>query len=230
MHLILILNLGVIWKDIVWPTQLLGRLTGAKTTTKVLYHSIVHEHILLLQPKHWKPAALYMTSNDQMPDTTSADRMFLELSTAPASFCHKLWIKVGVGTPDWSNLGQWDVWLSGKESTCQCWRNRFDPWIRKIFQRRKWQPTPVFMPGKSHGQRSLVGYSPWGPKRVRHELATKNKTNKTRVPKEDLSLTPSKTKVFLGGSVVKNPPANAGDAGLISESGRSPGEGNGNTV
>ena len=34
--------------------------------------------------------------------------------------------------------------------------------VRKIPWRRKWQPTPVFLPGKSHGQRSLVGYSPWG--------------------------------------------------------------------
>ena len=39
--------------------------------------------------------------------------------------------------------------------------HRFDPWVRKIPWRRKWQPTPVFLPGKSHGQRSLVGYSPW---------------------------------------------------------------------
>ena len=38
--------------------------------------------------------------------------------------------------------------------------------------RREWQPTPVFLPGKSHGQRNVVGYSPWGP-RVRHNLATK---------------------------------------------------------
>ena len=37
--------------------------------------------------------------------------------------------------------------------------------------RRKWKPTPVFLPGKSHGQRSPVGYSPWGHKRVRHDLA-----------------------------------------------------------
>ena len=37
-------------------------------------------------------------------------------------------------------------------------------WVRKILWRRKWQPTPVFLPGKSHGQRSLVGYSPWGRK------------------------------------------------------------------
>ena len=53
-------------------------------------------------------------------------------------------------------------WLSGKESTCQCKRCRFDPWVRKIPWRRKWQPSPVFLPGKSHGQRNLVGYSPWG--------------------------------------------------------------------
>ena len=38
------------------------------------------------------------------------------------------------------------------------------PWVRKISCRRKWQPTPVFLPGKSHGWRSLVGYSPWGRK------------------------------------------------------------------
>ena len=37
-------------------------------------------------------------------------------------------------------------------------------WVRKILWRRKWQPTSVFLPGKSHGQRSLVGYSPWGRK------------------------------------------------------------------
>ena len=55
-------------------------------------------------------------------------------------------------------------WLSGKESTCLCRRHRFDPWLRKIPWNRKWQPTPVFLLGKSHGQRSLAGYSPWGCK------------------------------------------------------------------
>ena len=40
----------------------------------------------------------------------------------------------------------------------------FDPWVRKILWRRKQQPTPVFLPGESHGQRSLVGYSPRGHK------------------------------------------------------------------
>ena len=40
----------------------------------------------------------------------------------------------------------------------------FDPWVRKIPWSRAWQPTPVFLPGESHGQRSLAGYSPWGHK------------------------------------------------------------------
>ena len=56
---------------------------------------------------------------------------------------------------------------SGKEFTCQCRRLRrcgFNPWVRKIPQRRKWQSTPVCLCGKSHEQRSLMGYSPWGHK------------------------------------------------------------------
>ena len=42
----------------------------------------------------------------------------------------------------------------------------FDPWVGKIPWRRKWQPTPVLLPGKSRGWRSLVGYSPWGRKEL----------------------------------------------------------------
>ena len=66
-------------------------------------------------------------------------------------------------------------WLSGKESACQCGRCRrhgFSRCIRKIPWRRAWQRTLVFLLGKSHVQRSLVGYSPWGC-RVRHDLVTK---------------------------------------------------------
>ena len=44
------------------------------------------------------------------------------------------------------------------------WRPGFDPWVGKISWRRKWRPTPVFLPGKLHGQRSLMGYSPWNHK------------------------------------------------------------------
>ena len=54
--------------------------------------------------------------------------------------------------------------LSGKEPPCQFRRLEFNPWFGKIPWRSKWQPTPVFLPGKSHRQRSLVGFSPWGYK------------------------------------------------------------------
>ena len=62
---------------------------------------------------------------------------------------------------------------SGKEPVCQCTRCKrhgLDPWVGKIPRRRSWQPTPVFLPGESHGlthgQGSLVGYSPWGRKEL----------------------------------------------------------------
>ena len=58
---------------------------------------------------------------------------------------------------------------SGKDSTCHCRRHErceFDPWVGKIPWRRVWQPTPVLLPGKFHGQRSLVGYSLWGHKEL----------------------------------------------------------------
>ena len=59
------------------------------------------------------------------------------------------------------------VGASSKEPACQRWsckRPGFNPCFRKIPWRRKWQPTPVSLPGESHAQRSLVGYSPWGRK------------------------------------------------------------------
>ena len=74
------------------------------------------------------------------------------------------------GTPE--GLPQW---LSGKESTCQCRRHWFDPWVGKLPWGRKWPPTPVFLPGESYGQRSLAGYSPWGHKRLGHDLASQQK-------------------------------------------------------
>ena len=52
---------------------------------------------------------------------------------------------------------------------------QFDPRVRKILWRRKWQPTPVFLPGESHGRRSLVGYSLWDC-RVGHNLVTNSFT------------------------------------------------------
>ena len=73
----------------------------------------------------------------------------------------------------WSEYTDSKLWLprrlSGKESSCQCGRLRFDPWVGKIPWRRKWEPSPVLLTGKSHGQRSLAGSSPCGCKRVGHD-------------------------------------------------------------
>ena len=63
---------------------------------------------------------------------------------------------------------------SGKEPACQCRgckRLGFHPWIGKIPWRRH-DPTPVFLPGEAHGQRSLVGYIPWGHKESNMTEAT----------------------------------------------------------
>ena len=55
-------------------------------------------------------------------------------------------------------------WLRQFKICPQCRKPWFNPWVGKIPWRRKWQPTPVFLPGKSHGQKSLVGYSSSGHK------------------------------------------------------------------
>ena len=65
-----------------------------------------------------------------------------------------------------SFLGGSDGSLPAKQET------QFDPWVWKIPWRREWLPTPVFLPGEFHGQRNLVGYSPWCHKRVRHNWVT----------------------------------------------------------
>ena len=81
----------------------------------------------------------------------------------------------------------WRCWVmkgfpggtSGKEPACQCRRHKrhgFNPWVRKISWRRKWQPTSVFLPGESHGQHNLEGYSPWGHTETPpNQLSTDNK-------------------------------------------------------
>ena len=65
------------------------------------------------------------------------------------------------------NIGGFPGNPHGNESTYQCRRCKwcgFYPWVEKIPWRRPWPPIPIFLPGESHGQRSLVDYSPWGCK------------------------------------------------------------------
>ena len=67
-------------------------------------------------------------------------------------------------------------------------RHRFSPWVRKVPWSGKWQPAPVFLPGKFYAQKSLAGYSPWDH-RVRHDWVTKHThTNLTTSPCEESSL------------------------------------------
>ena len=54
------------------------------------------------------------------------------------------------------------IWV--KESACNCRRTEFNSWVRTEFWRKEWLLTPVLLPGEPHGQRSLVGYNPWGHK------------------------------------------------------------------
>ena len=70
----------------------------------------------------------------------------------------------------------WLQWLSMHSILCR--RHKFHPWAEKMPWRKKWQPTLVFLPGKSHGQRSLAGYSPRSRKRVKHSLTTKQQQQK----------------------------------------------------
>ena len=81
-----------------------------------------------------------------------------EKEGAPGSITSGQFCRFRKNMKKWSFRGGSD----GKESTCQCRGPGFDPWVRKIPWRRAWQPTPVFLPGESHGQRSLVGNHRWG--------------------------------------------------------------------
>ena len=86
---------------------------------------------------------------------TDANIMFL-LKVSPFIYIYWL-IKVYFGLP-------W--WLRWLRICLQCERPRFDSWVGKIHLRREWLPTPVFLPEEFRGQRSLVGYSPWGCKEL----------------------------------------------------------------
>ena len=74
-------------------------------------------------------------------------------------------------------------WLSGKESVCQCSRHRFDPWIRKIPWRRKWEPVQYscLENPTDREARSLAGYSSWGHKRIGSDLVTEQEEEEIMV-------------------------------------------------
>ena len=75
-------------------------------------------------------------------------------------------------------------WLRWQRIHLQCRRHGLDPWVEKISWRRKWQPSPVFLPGDSHRQRSLAGYSPRGRKEsdTTEQLSTSSTLQKLPSP------------------------------------------------
>ena len=83
---------------------------------------------------------------------------------------------------------KWHVGFPGesvsKESACQCRRHGFEPCVGKVPWRRKWEPTAVFLPGKSHGQSSLAGYCPWGHREsdTTERLSTHTRTRQSSSP------------------------------------------------
>ena len=111
---------------------------------------------------------------DQTQVSCTAGRFFTIWPTREACLAHcrvsNNFCRMNVKAHEYHYIG-FPGGAVGKESTCQCRRCGFDCWVGKIPWRRKWLPTPVFLPAKSHGQRSLAGYSPWGCKILGHDWA-----------------------------------------------------------
>ena len=122
-------------------------------------------------PRHWKPkpeGCSHMGGLRVNVSSGARHEVVFQLRT---------WI-------DNHEVPSWASWrLSGKEPACQCRslrRHRFNPWVGKIPWSRKWQPAPVFLPGKFHGQRMLAGYVPWSCKEL--DRTERLNTQHTQVP------------------------------------------------
>ena len=106
------------------------------------------------------PCPHFRTSVYRAPLCQDSRKRLLPLFTytLPGRGCHSSeWFPSEVTNADYKQGPQ-------VVQCCQCWTCDFSLWAGKIPQRRKWQPTPVFLPGRCHGQRSLGGHSPWGCK------------------------------------------------------------------
>ena len=88
----------------------------------------------------------------------------LSLTSPVGAICPKCMHEFVSTSSPWPVIRGIPLWFSSTESTCNAGDMPYNPWVGKIIWKRKWQPTPVFLPGESHGQRSLAAYSPWGCK------------------------------------------------------------------
>ena len=143
----------------VWPRQ---------PDSRVCTHSLSHKH-----EQHLKVSTLLSeTLGEELPLLSSRKLWGSDKPMDMVEMCSVDWGKQGrnargvllaVVLEDSISTKGLPGGISGKEAICQCRRCKrhgFDLWIRKIPWRRAWQPTPVFVPGESRGQRNLVGYSP----------------------------------------------------------------------
>ena len=116
---------------------------------------------------HWQPWFLFSHCFYSLYQSLSIHILFVhqnyvqDMLGCIASFWYRFGVSENLPVPQfpWRCSGFPDG-TSVKEPACQCRRLKrlgFDPWVRKNLWSRKWQPTPVFLPGESHGQRSLVG-------------------------------------------------------------------------
>ena len=152
-----------------WTTahQAYLSITNSRSLLKIMSIKLVmpSNHLILCRPLLLLPSifpSIRVFSNElvlciRWPKYWSFS-FNISLSSYPSDATWFLWDKGSEGFPGGA---------SGKETDCQCRRGKrhgFSPWVGKIPRRRAWQSTPVFLPGESRGQRSLVGYSPWGCK------------------------------------------------------------------
>ena len=117
-----------------------------------------------LSTRHWGPCTV--RNNSKIPEERcqgwSCGTQTLQLSLPTlSSECYQQ-LLLSTSLCEVAAIFYMSGGASGQESTCQCRRPKrrgFNPWVRKIPWRRAWQPIPVFLPGESHGQRNLAGYS-----------------------------------------------------------------------
>ena len=134
-----------------------------------MYHFVSH---WILSAMRYQEPELHWVLKPGMSSQLEDHGFWLGSSPSHVASIPGTWVQVSIWSEQFpfflrhkNTLVPWAPrWHSGKESTCQYRRCEFDPWVRKTHWRRKWQPTSVFFPGKSHGQSSLMGCSPGGHK------------------------------------------------------------------
>ena len=124
-------------------------------TSLLIVHSLSHVQLFVTGWTAARQASLSITSSQSLLKLMSTESVMhptISSSVIPFSSCLQSF-------PASGSFLMSQLFTSGGQ-------HGFNPWVRKIPWGRKWQPATVFCPGKSHGQRSLAGYSPWGDKEL----------------------------------------------------------------